>query len=123
VCQVASGCHVVGDLCTKTSDCCGAPGTGLPGAGNVFCNIPAGAKIGTCHKPSGCNPEGEVCHYTGTITACGNSRNDCCGAPGVASGGVCKLDTQGIPRCYGLKSCVMAGGNCASAADCCNGAP
>jgi hypothetical protein len=123
VCQVASGCHMVGDLCTKTSDCCGAPGTGLPGAGNVYCNIPSGAKIGTCHKPAGCNPEGETCHFTGTTTACGNSRNDCCGAPGVASGGVCKLDNEGIPRCYGLAKCVAAGGACSSSIDCCNGVP
>lgn len=122
VCQVASGCHVTGDLCTKTSDCCGAPGTGLPGAGQVYCNIPAGAKVGTCHKPTGCNPEGAVCHYTGPILACGNSRNDCCGAPGSAGSGVCKLDTEGIPRCYGLTSCVMAGGFCADSADCCNSA-
>src|SRR5262249_8086430 len=29
VCQPASGCHVVGDLCTSDGDCCGS--MGLPG--------------------------------------------------------------------------------------------
>src|SRR5579859_2151085 len=46
ICQPASGCHVNGDLCRKTSDCCGAPGTGLPGDGNVVCEIAPGQAIG-----------------------------------------------------------------------------
>ena len=122
VCQNASGCHLTGDLCTKTSDCCGAPGTGLPGEGNVYCNIAAGAKIGVCHKASGCQPEGGLCKYSGMTSSCTSFRNDCCDAPGSRTAAVCKLDTEGIPRCYGLKDgmCVPAGGNCSASFDCCN---
>jgi hypothetical protein len=76
--------------------------------------------IGICRNPTGCNPEGNTCHFLGY--ACGNSskRDDCCGAPG--NSGVCKLDSLGEPRCYGLGSgCQMAGSACAYNGDCCNG--
>jgi hypothetical protein len=128
ICQPAEGCRVDGDTCRKPSDCCGAAGTMLPGDGNVMCLGDHGSlpnmqdAIGICRNPTGCNPEGDTCHYLNY--ACGNSskRNDCCGAPG--NSGVCKLDALGVPRCYGLgTSCQMAGQTCASALDCCNGVP
>ncbi len=58
VCQPAEGCHIDGDLCTKTADCCGAAGTGLPGAGNVVCEIPAGLQCGHLPQPHGLQPRG-----------------------------------------------------------------
>jgi hypothetical protein len=125
VCQPAEGCRVDGDTCHASTDCCGGPGTGLPGAGQVIClgdngEVPNSQdKIGICRNPTGCDPEGDVCHYKNY--ACGNSssRNDCCGAPG--NSGVCKLDALGVPRCYGFGSgCVATSGNCATALDCCN---
>ena len=56
VCQPASGCHVVGDLCMQDTDCCGS--AGLPGgSGNpVTCNITAPNTVGVCRNPMGCKP-------------------------------------------------------------------
>jgi hypothetical protein len=140
ICQPASGCHVLGDLCHVNADCCGGDlRTMLPGAGVVVCvPDPTYPTIGTCSKASptncpnkqmyptcqkACQPEGDVCHYLMNGGCSSNSfPADCCGMPG-ASAGVCKLDKLGVPRCYGITTCVMAGGICASAADCCNGVP
>ncbi len=137
ICQPASGCHVEGDLCQKDSDCCGGDVTQygkVPGAGLIKCvPDPKYPQIGTCSKPNpgncpsglscnACVPEGDVCHYKGVGGCSSNAtRNDCCDATG--NKGMCKLDTLGIPRCYGLAACVPAGGDCASAADCCNTIP
>jgi hypothetical protein len=128
VCQPAEGCRVDGDICHATSDCCGAGGTGLPGAGNVIClgengEVPAsGDTIGICRNPTGCDPEGDVCHYKNYTCGNSSSRNDCCGGQG--NSGVCQLDALGVPRCYGLgSSCVPTSGTCATALDCCNAAP
>jgi hypothetical protein len=138
ICQPTSGCRVLGDLCLKDFDCCGGDASsGLPGAGLVRCipdpNYP---QIGTCGQPNPnnctggqptckntCQPEGDVCHYTGNGGCSSNSfPNNCCEAPG--NKGECKLDKVGVPRCYGLGAmCVAAGGACASSADCCDGRP
>jgi hypothetical protein len=137
ICQPASGCHVLGDLCGKDSDCCGgdAP-SGLPGAGLVKCvPDPAHPQIGICgmanpgncpnNEPTcknTCQPEGDVCHFLGNGGCSSNSfPNNCCSAPG--NKGLCQLDKAGVPRCYGLGMCVPTGGTCASSADCCNGVP
>ena len=124
VCQPAEGCRIDGDLCRSDTDCCGAPGSGLPGDGNVRCvreqpNDP----VGVCRNPTGCNPEGDICHFKDYNT-CGNSsaRNDCCDATG--NSGVCKLDANGVPRCFGLgDGCQQVGDACSSSLDCCNGLP
>ncbi len=119
VCQPAQGCHIDGDLCTKDTDCCGAAGSGLPGDGNVRCEIQAGFEVGICRNPTGCNPEGNVCHYKDYACANSSARNDCCGAPG--NSGACQLDKLGVPRCHGVGACVNAGGACAFDDDCCTG--
>ncbi|HEX7479326.1 MAG TPA: hypothetical protein VF331_16100 [Polyangiales bacterium] len=122
ICQPASGCHVNGDLCRKTSDCCGAVGSGVPGDGNVTCDIATGAAVGICRNPMSCNPQGDVCHYKNYACNISSSRNDCCG--GVGNSGVCQLDKLGVPRCNGLgTTCRKSGESCASAADCCSGLP
>jgi hypothetical protein len=122
VCQPASGCHVNGDLCRKDSDCCGAKGTGLPGDGNVVCEIATGQAVGICRNPRSCNPEGNVCHFKNYACSISSARNDCCAA--VGNSGVCQLDPLGVPRCYGLGNmCRKAGETCASNADCCNHVP
>jgi hypothetical protein len=138
ICQPASGCHVTGDLCHVNSDCCGGDPTvigNIPGAGLIKCVPVAGfPQIGTCSTPNpnncptgqscgnSCVPEGDVCHFKGNGGCSSNAiRNDCCAAPG--NSGVCKLDSLGIPRCYGIGMCVMPGGACASSADCCNNLP
>lgn len=120
VCQRANGCHIDGDLCRKDGDCCGATGTGLPGDGNVVCQIEQGQTVGICRNPTGCNPEGNVCHYKDYACAISSARNDCCGAPG--NSGACQLDALGVPRCHAIGKCVEAGAICAFTGDCCNGA-
>jgi hypothetical protein len=131
ICQPASGCHVTGDLCLKDTDCCGGDASsGLPGAGNGMCQLDPSGKIGICTNPQNggggaCDPEGNVCHYLQDDTyMCSSSsaRSDCCGDANP-KWTMCKLDALGVPRCLGVGDCVMAGGNCASAADCCNGVP
>ncbi len=123
ICQPAEGCHVVGDLCRKNADCCGSEGTGLPGAGNVVCEIAAGATLGICRNPTSCNPEGAVCHYK-SAAVCGTSsaRADCCDGLGAKSG-VCRPDKLGVPRCYGGEPCHKVGDTCADSSGCCDGTP
>jgi len=121
VCQPASGCHVNGDLCREDRDCCGAPGTDLPGAGNVTCDKEPGRDVGICRNPTGCSPQGNVCHYQDYACSISSSRNNCCGATG--NSGACQLDPLGVPRCNGLSACRAGGEICASGTDCCDGRP
>lgn len=122
VCQPASGCRVNGGLCRKDSDCCGAAGTGLPGEGNVECQIEVGKVVGICRNPRSCNPQGNVCHYKDYTCSVSSARNDCCAA--VGNSGVCQLDKFGVPRCNGLgDTCRRGGETCSSMADCCNDMP
>jgi hypothetical protein len=122
ICQPASGCRVNGDLCRKDSDCCGAAGTGLPGDGNVTCEIPAGKALGICRNPQSCNPQGNVCHFKDYACSISSARNDCCAA--VGNSGVCQVDFLGVPRCNGLgDTCRKPDETCASANDCCGLAP
>jgi hypothetical protein len=121
VCQPANGCRIDGDLCRKDSDCCGAAGSGLPGDGNVVCDIAQGQVIGICRNPTGCNPEGNVCHYKNYACSISSARDDCCGAPG--NSGACQLDALGVPRCHAIGTCRGPNEACAFTGDCCNGAP
>jgi hypothetical protein len=137
VCQVASGCRVVGDVCQKDTDCCGGP-VGGPGAGNITCNIIPGTNppIGTCSNPQSCDPEGDVCGGTGSGKV--NARQDCCDcAPPKFN--CCKPDSNGVYRCYGTPAgsggncktgytgvppcCIAAGQQCAFSSECCDGTP
>jgi len=122
VCQPSSGCHLNGDSCRKTEDCCGAAGTGLPGEGHVTCQLVPGSERGYCRNPTACNPEGNRCYYSNYCGGPSGARNDCCAA--VGESGVCELDALGVPRCHGLGThCRSAGETCASAADCCDRLP
>ncbi len=152
VCQPARGCRVMGDLCREDTDCCGVDGTGLPGEGNVRCLKAApDDPIGICRSPTGCSPQGNVCHYQDYVCSISSSRNNCCGAtgesgrcaphatgalvcggtgvlcqPGAVEGDECEsclLDPFGVPRCNALGECRAAGETCATAADCCEGLP
>jgi hypothetical protein len=118
VCQPASGCHVVGDLCTRDGDCCGS--AGLPGGSGmpVTCVITPPATVGVCRNPMGCKPDGDVCKLK--TTTC-NSSCDCCSG-NCETKDTCKQDNVGVPRCAAAQ-CVSVGGSCASSANCCNGAP
>ncbi|MGH7294516.1 MAG: hypothetical protein ACRELB_06280, partial [Polyangiaceae bacterium] len=59
VCQPASGCHPVGDLCVTDVDCCGS--AGLPGGSGtpVTCDMSGGGPVGICRNPQGCKPNGD----------------------------------------------------------------
>ncbi|HEY8039539.1 MAG TPA: hypothetical protein VIF15_07085 [Polyangiaceae bacterium] len=118
VCQPASGCHVVGDLCTTDTDCCGS--AGLPGGSGkpVTCDKSGGGAIGICRNPQGCKPDGDVCKLK---TMSCNSSCDCCSG-NCETQDTCKQDNVGVPRCAAAQ-CVNPGGSCASSANCCNGAP
>jgi hypothetical protein len=118
VCQPASGCHVVGDLCTSDGDCCGS--AGLPGGSGkpVTCVITPPNTVGVCRNPKGCKPDGDVCKLK--TTSC-NSSCDCCSG-NCETKDTCKQDNVGVPRCAAAQ-CVTAGGACASSANCCGGAP
>ncbi len=95
VCQPASGCHVVGDLCTADSDCCGS--AGLPGGSGkpVTCVITAPSTLGICRNPMGCKPDGDVCKLK---TMSCNSSCDCCSG-NCETEDTCKQDNVGVPRC------------------------
>jgi hypothetical protein len=122
ICQPASGCHLVGDLCTSDDDCCGSaafPATGggpQSQGGYATCSATDGG-VGICQNPTGCKPNGAVCRLA---TSSCNSSCDCCS--GNCHADTCKQDNLGIPRCTGA-ACLDAGGACSSSADCCNGNP
>jgi len=116
VCQPATGCHVVGDTCITSNDCCGS--AAFADAGLPTSQQPVVCMNGICTLPSGCDPTGDVCKIA--TTSC-NARVDCCTGKGNFAG-VCKQDNLGIPRCA-LAQCADAGGACATSADCCNGNP
>jgi hypothetical protein len=119
VCQPASGCHVVGDLCTTDSDCCGSAGLPYGGPKPVVCDKTGSTGIyGVCRNPNGCKPNGDVCKLQNS--SC-NSSCDCCSG-NCETQDTCKQDNVGVPRCASPQ-CVNPGGSCASSADCCNGMP
>jgi hypothetical protein len=122
VCQPASGCHLVGDLCHNDSECCGsaafpaADGGAQSQGGYATCSATDGG-VGVCQNPTGCKPNGAVCRLA--TNSC-NSSCDCCS--GNCHADTCNQDNLGIPRCTGPQ-CVNSGGACSSSADCCNGNP
>lgn len=113
ICQPASGCHVVGDLCKKDVDCCGS--AGLPGGSGkpVTCVITAPFPVGICRNPQGCKPDGDICKLK---TQSCNASCDCC-AGNCQNLDTCHQDILGVPRCSG--PCADAGGSCASSSNCC----
>lgn len=123
ICQPASGCRVVGELCVEDRDCCGGdPASDLPGAGNGSCDKEDGALVGRCRNVQSCSPQGNICHFKAYTCSISSAPNKCC--DGVGNSGVCQLDTLGVPRCNGLgTTCRVGGDECASADDCCDNAP
>jgi hypothetical protein len=117
ICQPASGCKPVGDICTKDSDCCGGQGTNP----TEVCNkaSPTDA-VGVCSNPTGCKPNGDICRLQ--TNQC-NATDNCCSG-NVQQYDTCKQDNLGVPRCSyaGDAGCIPVGADagCASSADCCN---
>jgi hypothetical protein len=119
ICQPASGCKPVGDICYKNSDCCGGSG---PSPTQV-CDVTADGGPGTCHNPTGCKPNGDICRLQ--TNEC-NATDNCCSG-NVQQDDTCKQDDLGVPRCSypGDAGCIPEGADagCSSSADCCNLAP
>ncbi|NRA33441.1 MAG: hypothetical protein HRU17_08890 [Polyangiaceae bacterium] len=129
ICQPASGCHVMGELCRDNTDCCGGGGTGLPGEYLVGCDKDDDAEIGICRSATAsadggnaCQPQGYVCHMQDYTCPNSSAPNNCCAGQGNYK--ACKLDPLGVPRCDGLgDNCREGGETCASASDCCQDVP
>ena len=142
VCQPESGCHLIGDLCRQTSDCCGVkdqPGSvktfngGLTGGAgkpstDVQCQKAAGATFGVCnYVDTVCSAAGQICKpgnaSSGGALSC-STKADCCSGNDNQYP-TCQIDANGIPRCTIMSNlnCTAgappAGAACASSADCC----
>jgi hypothetical protein len=117
ICQPASGCHVVGDLCQQDKDCCGS--AGLPGGSGkpVTCEKTGNFPLGICRNPMGCKPNGDICKLA---TMSCNASCDCC-AGNCQNKDTCHQDILGVPRCsFPCDGGVpMVNQPCASSADCC----
>jgi hypothetical protein len=109
VCQPASGCRLTGDFCLEVNQCCGG---GVNPNGSVQC---AGTVSTRCDNGQACNPVGNICGAPvlpdgGSINA---SQNCCDGKKEV-----CKVDSSGIPRCFGgCPSGDCTGGPCPTGYD------
>ena len=116
ICQPASGCKPVGDICYKNDDCCGGSG---PSPTQV-CQTVADGGPGTCHNPTGCKPNGDICRLQSM--SC-NATDNCCSG-NVQNYDTCHQDSLGVPRCSyaGDAGCIPLGSDagCSSSADCCN---
>jgi hypothetical protein len=138
VCQPASGCRVLGDLCRANSDCCGWSGSPQPLIGEFECvKASASQEFGVCGKGNSCKEPGSICGKaleadgTATVTTC-STANNCCelNLPGPNCNNTpencCRRDALGVPRCIINKNldCTNgmkppAGTVCATSADCC----
>jgi hypothetical protein len=137
ICAQETGCHLVGDLCTKTEDCCGVkdqPGSIKDNGGmqstDVQCvrSIP-GMTFGVCnYVTTVCTPAGDICKpgnaTDGGAMSC-STKTDCC-AGNDNQFPTCQIDNNGIPRCTVTNNLNCDAGpppapgtRCASTADCC----
>jgi hypothetical protein len=122
ICQPASGCKPVGDICGKDTDCCGGlPLNNQPPSPPGVCNkTNTTDPVGVCANPSGCKPNGDICRLQ--ANQC-NATDNCCSG-NVQQKDTCKQDNLGVPRCSfaGDAGCIPidAGTQCATSADCCN---
>lgn len=133
VCQIAGGCRLTGEFCTSDDGCCGG---GINPNGDVDCRT---APAGRCDNGQSCNPVGNICGAPVLPSGGGiNASQNCC----EGKKEVCKLDSSGIPRCFGgcpndicpadcptgydpmnPNCCITSGGTCQFRDQCCNFAP
>jgi hypothetical protein len=116
ICQPASGCRPIGEVCAQDDDCCGGPGLPPPQSqgGPAQCIITPPNVLGVCHNSTGCKPNGDICKLP-TLSC--NADQDCCAGNGTKRS-PCKQDILGVPRCANV-DCVNAGTECSTSADCC----
>lgn len=95
VCLPAGGCRLTGTSCDNDDACCGG---GVNPNGTVRCSN------GRCDNGQACNGVGNICSRAylpdGGIRMINAPTNCCNGGPGNGLD-VCKLDSSGIPRCFG----------------------
>ena len=104
VCQPVDGCRLTGDFCLSTNACCGG---GVNPNGTVQCR-PDAVGSGRCDNGQACNGVGNICgaphlvdggpatYPDGGIIQV-NAPQDCCNGHQQ----VCRLDSSGVPRCFG----------------------
>ncbi|MGC4115393.1 MAG: hypothetical protein QM765_12475 [Myxococcales bacterium] len=127
-CVLGGGCRERGEICQDTSECCGSANSG------VVCEKASAAElVGRCANPQACQPIGNCCGKFGS-----NCRQACCDGQKE----VCKLDSQGLSRCFGgcpndvcpadcpdgydgndPKCCIAAGQECQFRDQCCDLTP
>jgi hypothetical protein len=138
VCQPVSGCRLTGDFCLSTNACCGG---GLNPNGTVQCRLDA-VGSGRCDNGNSCNGVGNICgaphlvdgglatYPDGGIIRV-NAPQDCCDGHQQ----VCRVDSSGVPRCFGGGSascpagytgvtpcCIQTNQLCQFSDQCCGGA-
>jgi hypothetical protein len=138
VCQPVSGCRLTGDFCLATNSCCGG---GPNPNGTVQCR-PDAVGSGRCDNGQACNGVGNICgtphlldgglaYYPDGGQIRINAPQDCCDGHQA----VCRVDSSGVPRCFGggssscpagytgqLPCCIGPNLNCQFSDQCCNGA-
>jgi hypothetical protein len=115
ICQPASGCHPIGDICAQNSDCCG----GNDPKSGYQCIKSGTNPVGVCGQGNGCKPNGDICRLQSNQC---NATDNCCSG-NVQQNDTCHQDNLGVPRCSYAGdggNCVPSSGTCASSADCCN---
>ena len=120
VCQPASGCKPVGDICATDSDCCGGSGASPV---QTCTKKNTSDPVGVCSNPTGCKPNGDICRLQ--TNSC-NATDNCCSG-NVQNYDTCHQDNLGVPRCSyaGDAGCIPPGADagCSTSADCCNENP
>ncbi|MBI3184293.1 MAG: hypothetical protein HYZ28_19340 [Myxococcales bacterium] len=134
VCLPASGCRLTGNFCLATSQCCG-------GAPNPNQSVTCDPVTSRCDNGTSCNGVGNICGATLSLPDGGsvniNASQNCCDGKKA----VCKLDSSGIPRCFGgcpndtcdpqcptgytgiEPCCIAVGGSCQFRDQCCGRSP
>ena len=123
VCQSVSGCKQTGNFCTRDAVCCGSIAPS-----NITCSE------SRCDNGQNCNGTGNVCGAgrlpDGGVLLVNASQNCCEGQKDV-----CKVDSSGVPRCFGggsaqcpngydsrnAQCCIPTGTRCQFSDQCCSG--
>jgi hypothetical protein len=89
VCQPAAGCRMTGDYCDRTTACCGGSPDAIRPAGYVITCDTGTTGTYRCDGGTACNPPGNSCGQTTSWNCCDGKK------------AVCKVDSNGIQRCFG----------------------
>jgi hypothetical protein len=139
ICQPTLGCRVQGDTCAAVGDCCGLTASATCTTNRCTNGQACRPPGNLCGKPTIILPDGGIdCapHPSGTGCFTTSSETNCCNGNKVnGQETVCRVDTGGIPRCFGGQSgqcpygytgqapcCIATGDYCDFRDECCNGA-